>query len=363
MILFDTYPLGKIQLKNRIVMAPMTRSRTTQPGNIPNAMMAEYYAQRAGAGLIITEATQISPQGQGYSFTPGIHTKAQIEGWREVTDAVHREGGKIFLQLWHVGRMSHASFHNGNPPVAPSAIKPDAQVWVADENGNGSMVECPTPRALTANEIHSIVADYRQAALNAIEAGFDGVEIHAANGYLLDQFLRSTSNYRTDRYGGSIENRVRLLAEVAQTVCDAIGAERVGVRLAPFITARGMNCPEIIDAILLAAEKLDALGVVYLHLSEADWDDAPQVSETFRRQLRQVYGGTVIVAGRYDKTKAEAILRNVYADLVAFGRPFIANPDFPARLEQDWPLADFDPTTLFGGRETGYSDYPPYRQS
>ncbi|WP_064607518.1 alkene reductase [Photobacterium sp. J15] len=360
MDLLNTYQLADHKLDNRIVMAPMTRSRTTQPGNIPNQMMADYYAQRAGAGMIITEATQISPQGQGYSFTPGIHTQAQIEGWKLVTDAVHQKGGVIYLQLWHVGRMSHSSFHGGEAPVAPSAILPQAQVWVSDESGNGSMVDCPMPRALTLEEIEDIIEDYRQAAINAMEAGFDGVEIHAANGYLLDQFLRSTSNIRTDQYGGSIENRSRLLIQVAKAVCEAIGSERTGVRLAPYITARGMNCPEIIPTILHCANELDEQGVGYLHLSEADWDDAPQVPLHFRSQLRAHFSGTLIVAGRYDKEKANQILAEDYADLIAFGRPFIANPDFPDRIRHNYPLSQFDGTTLFGGTEKGYSDYPAY---
>lgn len=360
MTLFQSLELGKNTLNNRIVMAPMTRSRTTQPGNVPNKMMAEYYAQRASAGLIITEATQISPQGQGYSFTPGIHTQAQIEGWRLVTDAVHREGGKIFLQLWHVGRMSHASFHGGRAPVAPSALKPDAKVWVADDKGIGRMMDCPTPRALLWDEIVDIVVDYRNAAINAMEAGFDGVEIHAANGYLLDQFLRSTSNVRQDAYGGSIENRACLLIEVATVIANAIGAERMGVRLAPFITARGMNCPQIIDAILYCAGKLAEVGAAYLHLSEADWDDAPTVSPLFREVLRDIYPGKIIVAGQYNQKKAETILSQGLADMVAFGRPFIANPDFPERIRHQWPLAELDPETLFGGGRKGYSDYPAY---
>lgn len=360
MSLFSTYTLNQRALKNRFVMAPMTRCRTSQPGNIPNEMMAEYYAQRASAGMIITEATQISPQGQGYSFTPGIHSEAQIQGWKKVTEAVHQAGGVIYLQLWHVGRMSHPSFHGGELPVAPSAINPEAQVWVADEMGQGGMVECPTPRALALEEIAEIVEDYRQAAINAMAAGFDGVEIHAANGYLLDQFLRSTSNTRTDVYGGDIARRAKLLIDVAQVISDEIGAERVGVRLAPYITARGMNCPEIIPAILHVAGQLDRIGVSYLHLAEADWDDAPQVPEQFRHELRDCYKQTIIVAGGYDPEKADWIIQANLADLVAFGRPFIANPDYPKRVHQGWPLADFKADQLFGGTYLGYSDYSDY---
>ncbi len=353
-------PLARrgLTLPNRIVMAPMTRSRAAQPGNVPTALMAEYYAQRASAGLIISEATQISPQGQGYSHTPGIHSAAQIDGWRRVTEAVHAAGGRMVLQLWHVGRMSHPVFHGGQLPVAPSALNPHAQVWVMGTDGIGRMLDCPTPRALDTAEIGDIVEDYRRAAANAMAAGFDGVEIHGANGYLIDQFLRTTSNHRDDAYGGSPDKRLRFLDEVAQAVIGEAGAARTGVRLAPFITARGMACPEIIDTILSAATRLDALGIGYLHLSEADWDDAPQIPDAFRHALRQCFDGTLIVAGRYDAERAQAIVQSGLADAVAFGRPFIANPDLPARLAHGDPLADFDPTTLFGGDARGYSDYP-----
>jgi N-ethylmaleimide reductase len=358
--LFSQLGLAGLSLPNRIVMAPMTRSRSSQPGDVPNEMMARYYAQRASAGLIITEATQISRQGQGYSFTPGIYSKEQVAGWRQVTNAVHAAGGRIFLQLWHVGRMSHAVFHDGGAPVAPSALAPDAQVWVVGDDGVGRMVDCPVPRALFEEEIADVIADFRRAAANAMSAGFDGVEIHGANGYLIDQFLRTTSNQRSDAYGGNRDNRLRLLLEVAAAVADEVGAGRVGVRLAPFITARNMACPDIIPTILDGARALSQLGIAYLHLSEADWDDAPQVPEQFRRDLRTVYSGRLIVAGRYDKTRAEAILCKGLADLVAFGRPFIANPDFPERLRHELPLAAFDGSTLFGGSGQGYTDYPAY---
>ena len=325
-------------LPNRIVMAPMTR---------------------AGAGLIVSEATQISPQGQGYSHTPGIHSGAQIDGWRRVTDAVHAAGGRMVLQLWHVGRMSHPVFHDGAAPVAPSALAPEAQVWVVGEDGVGRMLDCPTPRALERAEIVDIVEDYRHAAANAMAAGFDGVEIHGANGYLIDQFLRTTSNRRTDAWGGSRDNRLRFLEAVARAVAAEAGADRTGVRLAPYITARGMACPDIIDTILEAAGRLDALGIGYLHLAEADWDDAPQIPEAFRHALRTRFGGSLIVAGGYDAARAQAIVHAGLADAVAFGRPFIANPDLPGRLARDLPLADFDPATLFGGDARGYADYPP----
>lgn len=321
--------------------------------------MAEYYAQRASAGLIVTEATQISRQGQGYSFTPGIHTPAQIEGWRVVTQAVHRAGGRILLQLWHVGRMSHQSFHADGQPVAPSAIRADAQVWVADpETGGGRMLDCAAPRALDLDEIRAIVGDYRRAARNAMAAGFDGVEIHAANGYLIDQFLRGTSNHRSDRYGGTIGNRGRFLLEVADAVCDAIGSDRVGVRLSPGIMARGMDCPDILPTTLQVARALSVIGVAYLHLSEVDGDAAGHLSSAFRERLRSDFLGHLIVTGGYNAERATLALGAGQADLVGFGRPFIANPDLPRRLREGLPLAAHDPSTLFGGDARGYVDYP-----
>lgn len=355
--LFRPLQLGPLHLPNRVVMAPLTRSRSSQPGNVPNQLMAEYYAQRASAGLIVSEATQISPQGQGYSFTPGIHSEAQVEGWRRVTDSVHAAGGRMVLQLWHVGRMSHASFHPDGLPVAPSALSPDAKVWVMGADGVGRMVDSPVPREMTAHDIQTVIGDYRRAAGNAMRAGFDGVEIHGANGYLIDQFLRTTSNHRTDAYGGGIAQRTRFAEEVAAAVASEAGAERTGMRLAPFITQRNMDCPEIVPTILHLAKRLDEIGLAYIHLAEADWDDARQVPEQFRRELRRAYQGRVIVAGKYDAQRAEAILQQGLADLVAFGRPFIANPDLPARFAANLPLAEIDPATLFGGGARGYTDY------
>jgi N-ethylmaleimide reductase len=361
MSLFSPVSLGPYQLNNRMVMAPMTRCRAAQPGDVPTELMASYYAQRATAGLIVTEATQISPQGKGYSFTPGIYSEAQIQGWQKITAAVHKKQGKIFLQLWHVGRMSHPIFHNGQLPVAPSAIPFEGQVWIFNETEKtGKKVDCPVPRALDITEINAIINDYRQAAANAIKAGFDGVEIHGANGYLIDQFLRSTSNQRTDDYGGTQTNRLRFLKEVVDAITREVGAERVGIRLAPFITARGMACPEILDTILQAADYLQQKQLAYIHLAEADWDDAPVVTETFRRELRTRFTGRIIVAGKFDKPRAEKILAQGYADLVAFGRPFVANPDLVARYENNYALASFAGDKLFGGDATGYTDYPAY---
>ncbi|MDH1703047.1 alkene reductase [Comamonas terrigena] len=355
--LFRPLQLGPLNLPNRMVMAPMTRCRTSQPGDVPNALMAAYYAQRASAGLIVSEATQISRQGQGYSFTPGIYSEAQVEGWRRVTDAVHDAGGRMVLQLWHVGRMSHASFHTDGLPVAPSALPPEAQVWVVGDGGVGGMVHCPVPRAMTTKDIRNVIGDFRRGAANAMRAGFDGVEIHGGNGYLIDQFLRTTANHRSDQYGGEIAHRTRFAEEVAAAVASEAGAERTGMRLSPFITQRNMGCPEIISTILHLARRLDEIGLAYLHLAEADWDDAPQIPDLFRRDLRRAFTGRVIVAGSYDVRRAEHILQAGLADLVAFGRPFIANPDLPARYATNQALAEFDPKALFGGDARGYSDY------
>jgi N-ethylmaleimide reductase len=359
--LFQPIVVAGHQLPHRVALAPMTRARSTQPADAANAMMAQYYAQRASAALIVSEASQISPQGKGYSFTPGIYSAEQIAGWRLVTDAVHARGGRMFVQLWHVGRMSHPDFHDGALPVAPSAIPFDGQIWkVNAATGVGEMVACPTPRELSVEEIHAIVDDFRRAARNAMEAGFDGVEIHGANGYLVDQFLRTTSNARTDEYGGSRTNRLRFLREVVDAVSEEVGAERTAIRLAPFLTARGMACPDILPTILEAAEFLQARGVAYVHLVEADWDDAPEFTETFRAALRERFARPIIVAGNYDRAKAEWVLSKGYADVIAFGRPFVANPDFPRRLAEGQPLASFDGSTLFGGTERGYVDYPAW---
>lgn len=361
--LFSPIALGPLDLPHRVAMAPMTRSRSMQPGNVPNAMMAKYYAQRASAALIITEATQITPQGQGYSFTPGIHSPEQIAGWKLTTDAVHGAGGRIFSQLWHVGRMSHASFHADGRPVAPSALSPEASVWVVDPTtGQGSMVRCPTPRALETVEIPQIVADYGAAAANAKQAGFDGVEVHAANGYLIDEFLRTSSNERTDRYGGTPANRIRFALEVVEAVASQIGAERTGIRFSPFITQRRMDDPSAPETILKLATELNRLGLAYIHLAEADWEDAPVTPRAFREALRNAFSGKIIVAGKYTKERANNIIAEGFADVVAFGRPFIASPDLPRRFREDLPLADFDSKKLFGGSEDGYSTYSGFHR-
>lgn len=362
--LLDPVSLGAIALPHRIAMAPMTRARSSQPGNVPNALMARYYVQRASAAVIVTEATQVSWQGQGYSFTPGLHTEEQTAGWRLVTEAVHAAGGRIITQLWHVGRMSHPSFHPDGLPVAPSALAPDAAVWIVDPaTGQGGMVTCPVPRALQTAEVPRVVDDYRLAAANAQRAGFDGVEIHGANGYLVDQFLRRSANQRMDRYGGSRVNRIRFAVEVAEATAGELGADRVGIRLSPFITQRNMADEEIIPTVVELARELDRIGLAYIHLAEADWDDAPTTPNSFRRALREAFSGKLIVAGKYDWTRADAIVAQGLADVVAFGRPFIANPDLPRRYRESLPLADFDGATLFGGDAQGYSTYPAWQEA
>ncbi|HAS6164708.1 TPA: N-ethylmaleimide reductase [Vibrio vulnificus] len=356
--LFEPTQLKHLDLQNRVVMAPMTRARTSQPGNIPNAMMATYYNQRASAGLIISEATQISDDSQGYSFTPGVYTDEQVTGWKSVTQAVKSQGAAMFCQLWHVGRVSHPVFQKGEQPIAPSALAPvETKVWIADEHGNGNMVDCVEPRAMTQDDIDRVVSDFAYAAKRAIEAGFDGVEIHGGNGYLIDQFLRTNSNHRTDQYGGSRENRIRFLLQVVDAVSQAIGADKIGVRLAPFITFKDMNCPDIVPTILEASKQLQARDIAYLHLSEADWEDAPEIPESFRIELREYFTNTIIVAGSYTQARADEVLKKGYADLVAFGRPFVSNPDLVARLKHQQPLAELDGATLFGGDERGYTDY------
>lgn len=358
--LFDPVRIGSLPLPSRLIMAPMTRARSAQPGDVPTPLMAEYYAQRASAGMILTEATQISPQGKGYSFTPGIYSPAQIDGWKQVTQTVHAAGGSIALQLWHVGRMSHPSLHADGQTIGPSALAPDATVWIVDPaTGTGNMLPCPVPHALTTAETEAVVDDYRRAALNAREAGFDAVEIHAANGYLIDQFLRASANQRTDRYGGSADNRIRFLLEVVDAVAGVMGADRTGIRISPFITQRGMTDPEAPATLLKAAAELNRRALAFIHIAEADWDDAPETPPAFRQALRQAFSGSIIVAGGYTAEKAEAILTSGLADAVAFGRPFIANPDLPGRLRDGLPLAEADTTTLFGGGAEGYVTYPP----
>jgi len=349
---FEPYTLGAITLSNRIVMAPLTRNRAEE-GLLPSQFAATYYSQRASAGLLITEATQVSKQAQGYQNTPGIFTQEQVNAWREVTEAVHAEGGRIFLQIWHVGRVSHVVYQDGQPPVAPSAIRAATKVSV-----NNELVDFSEPRALRIEELPGIVEDFRQSAANAIKAGFDGVEIHAANGYLLDQFLKDSANKRTDAYGGSVANRARLVLEIAQAVASEIGAERTGIRISPvspFNDVSSTNAQEQYDYLI---DKLNELGLVYLHVIEGVPGGPRDISPFDYARLRKRFANTVIVNNGYDVELASSQLAAGQADLFAIGRPFIANPDLVERLNSGAALASFDPTTLYGGGAAGYIDYP-----
>jgi N-ethylmaleimide reductase len=353
--LFAPIDLGPLTLPNRIVMAPLTRSRAG-PGNVPTALTALYYAQRSSAGLIISEATQVAPEGQGYVSTPGIHSDKQVAAWKCVTGAVHACGGRMVLQLWHVGRISHPSFQpRGVLPVAPSAIRPNAQAFTAH-----GFEPIPTPRALETSEIPGIVAQYAQGARNAIAAGFDGVEVHGANGYLIDQFLRDGTNKRTDAYGGRIENRMRFLLEVVDAVTAAVGADRTGVRVSP---QNGQNDIADRDPQSLfnqVAAALSDRGLAYLHVIEGDTGGAP-VPRFDYSSIKRRFGGLVIANNGFDRGRANQAIAQGRADLVAFGRPFIGNPDLVTRLYLDVPLSPLNRETLYGGAEQGYTDYPVLR--
>lgn len=364
--LFNPLTLGDLTLNNRVLMAPLTRCRSTQPGDIPNAMNAEYYRQRAGAGLIISEATQISPQGKGYALTPGIHSKAQVEGWRNITDAVHKRDGKIFAQVWHVGRISHRDLQaSGELPVAPSAIAPKgAQTFI---EGKG-MVDLETPRALETAEIPGIVDQYRTAAQNAKDANFDGVEIHGANGYLLHQFTCASTNHRTDDYGGSLENRLRLPIEVAQAVTEVFGPGRVGYRISPYGTFNDMHEDNPTQTYTALAKALGNLNLAYLHAVEAFAQDKrteenEAVIDAIRDSFKSTGGGAYIGNGSYTADLARERIKSNKADAVAFGVPYIANPDLAERFKVNAPLNEPDRDTFYSGSEEGYTDYPTMQEA
>ena len=351
--LFQPYELGSLTLANRIVMAPLTRNRAGA-GFVPGDLVAEYYGQRASAGLIISEATQISQQGQGYQDTPGIYTQAQIDGWRKVTDAVHSKGGRIFLQLWHVGRISHVDLQeNGAAPVAPSAIRAKTKTFV-----NNAFVDVSEPRALELGELPGIVNGFRKAAANAIAAGFDGVEIHGANGYLLDQFAKDGANVRDDAYGGSVENRARLMLEVTAAVVDEVGAERTGIGISPVSPAGGVFSSAPQPQFDYIVDQLNALNITYIHVVEGATGGPRDVAPFDFGALRRRFKNTYIANNGYGLELASSRLAEGNADLIAFGRPFIANPDLVERLQTRAPLAEFNPATLYGGGAAGYTDYP-----
>lgn len=352
--LFQAFELGSMHLPNRVVMAPLTRNRAGE-GLAPTALGVEYYEQRASAGLIIAEATQIRPDGQGYINTPGIYSPKQVSAWKAVTDAVHAAGGHMVLQLWHVGRISHVSLQpDGQAPVAPSAVRANAQTFV-----DGGMVDVSEPRSLELDEIPQLIEDYRSAAANAVEAGFDAVEVHAANGYLIDQFLRDGANRRTDAYGGSIENRTRLLKEVMAACCEQIGANRVGVRLSPVSPFNDLVDSDPQPLFNHVIDMLNALAPLYIHVIEGATGGARDIAPDFDfAALRQRFNGAYIANNGYDKASAEAALSAGSADLIAFGRPFVSNPDLVRRYMLDAPLNEMNPDTLYGGGATGYTDYP-----
>ena len=353
MDLFSPLQIGNITLKNRIIMAPLTRCRSVEK-NTPNDLMAEYYAQRASAGLIISEASQITPRGIGYPCTPGIYTQEQIDGWKKITQAVHKKDGKIFLQLWHVGRISHSSFLNGELPVAPSAIKPSGQVYTFQ-----GMQEYETPQELSISEIQEVIKTYTKAALNAMQADFDGVEIHSANGYLLDQFLRDGTNTREDTYGGSIENRSRFLFEVVDAISKKIGSDKVGVRLSPSGTFNDMKDSNPKEHFTYVCNKLNTCNLAYLHIVDALEGDIRHGANVVELSvIRDAYKGVLITCGAYDKKRGNDAIQNNLADAVAYGELYISNPDLVERFEKNAALNKADVNTYYTQDEKGYTDYP-----
>ena len=355
--LLSPYKLGRIELKNRIVMAPMTRSRAI--GNIPNQLMAEYYEQRAAAGLIITEGTSPSPNGLGYSRIPGIYSEAQVEGWKKITDAVHSKSGRIFVQLMHTGRISHhENMPEGSVIIAPSAVKPAGQMWT-DAYG---LQDFPIPTEMSIEEIKHTKREYIIAATHAIKAEFDGIELHGANGYLIEQFLSPVSNKRKDNYGGSIENRCRFLLEIIENAIEAVGKDMVGLRLSPYGVASDMpHYPEIDETYKYLAEKLNQMGIVYIHLADHSSMGAPEVPLDIKWAIRKKFEHTLILSGGYTIERAEKELESGLANLIAFGRPFINNPDLIERFANGWSISkELDMNTFYSPGEKGYTDYSIY---
>jgi N-ethylmaleimide reductase len=354
MRLLTPYRLGPCELPNRVIMAPMTRSRAGE-GNVPTDMNATYYTQRATAGLIITEAAQVSEQGVGYSWTPGIHTDAQVQGWTKVTKAVHENGGRVFLQLFHCGRISHPVYHGGEPPVAPSPVRPRGELFTHE-----GMKEFVTPRALGIEEIPGVINQFRQGAKNSVVAGFDGVEIHSANGYLPDQFLCDGTNRRSDAYGGSIENRTRFVLELVQAVVEVCGANRVGIRLSPSGIFNDIFNSDPVETFEHLIGRLNTFNLAYLHLVEPllPIDQYPQYLDRVTPHFRRIYKETLITNGGYDRDEGNRVIEDGEADLVSYGKLFLANPDLPARFARNAPLNKPDESTFYGGDEKGYTDYP-----
>lgn len=355
--LLTNYKIGDLTLKNRVVMAPMTRSRADNPENAPTGLHVEYYSQRATAGLMISEGAQISKRAVGYIHTPGIYSQAQIEGWKKVTAAVHAEGGKIFMQLWHVGRMSHPDFHGGELPLAPSPLNPGSKSFTPE-----GFKDTVAPKEMSLEDIRQTIQDFRVAAGNAMIAGFDGVEIHASNGYLLHQFFNSTSNIRSDEYGGSKENRARILFEVIDAIKEVVPENRIGVRMNPSLHGIfGMTLnEETIPTFDYIVEQLNRYELAYLHLSEPfnDVSKVPHAEPQIAKRYRPVYKGTLMINGAFDQEKGNKVIEEGKADLVAFGKLFISNPDLPKRFELNAPLNEWDQETFYTQGEEGYTDYP-----
>ena len=355
--LLDPLKMGDLELKNRIFMAPMTRSRATNPESAQFDIHVDYYKQRASAGLIITEGAQISTKAVGYVNTPGIYSDAQVEGWKKVTEGVHDLGGKIFIQLWHVGRMSHPDFHNGELPHAPSAINPHSKSFTPQ-----GFKDTETPKEMTVEEIKQTILDFKNAAANAMKAGFDGAEIHSSNGYLLHQFFNKTSNIRTDQYGGSIENRARILFEVIDAIKEVMPENRIGVRLNPSLHGIfGMTMDEeTIPTFDYIVEKLNQYNLAYLHLSEPfnDVSEIPYAEKEIAKRYRPMYKGTLVINSNFDQEKGNKVIADGLADAVAYGKPFISNPDLVERFAENAPLADYDQSTLYTPGEKGFTDYP-----
>jgi N-ethylmaleimide reductase len=352
-ILFTPAELGALEIPNRVLMAPLTRSRARRD-EVPGPQAALYYAQRASAGLIVTEATQMGPGAQGYIQTPGVYTEAQVQGWRKVTDAVHAAGGRIVVQLWHCGRVSHEDFQPGHAlPVSASAVRLEGEAWTYD-----GMKPHPTPRALETDEIPGLVAQFRHAAAYAKAAGFDGVEVHGANGYLIDQFLRDGTNRRSDRYGGSAENRARFLLEVTEAVAEVWGADRVGVRLSPLGSFNGMSDSDPAATFGHAAQALNRFGLAYLHMVEQFGAPLSQEQQAVLKRIRERWDGPYLANGGYDAERGAAAIRSGWATAITYGKPFIGNPDLPLRFLAEAPLNEPDAKTFYGGDAHGYTDYP-----